>query len=336
MANIWFAGAECGDASEMTFSYLSLSNTCRTGSYSFSTWYAVDALYKTFDSSYSELFIQFAWKHDNSYSGQSIFKWQSDTAVLGTLTVNASNRVDAYTGDKSSQVGTGSRNLSVGGWNIIELHISIADAGTIETKINGTSDISFSGDTKPGSETSINRLSWLNNGGANFQYIDDIVVNDPTGTINNSWPNAARIIRIYPSADGAVHQWSCSSGSDHYALIDEVPPSSSDYVTSTTIDQVDEFVLSNLPAEAKTIYAVRPYAFAVKENSDAPNQIALGVKVGTTNYMSTDLDLGVSYGVVRSLWETNPLTNAQWASTEVDDLQLVLQSRSQEGGDNSG
>lgn len=325
MSNIWFAGAECGDNSELTSADNSPGSTfVRSGSYCFSFISAG----KTLPSDYDELFIQFAIYHNTTLDGSNLAcSMRTGSTVLAGITFGADNLIRAYTGNKSTLVGTGTHALSLNAYSVIEIHIKINDtSGVFDVRVNGNSDISFSGDTTSGSETTIDNLVFYYKPGTISNW-DDFVVNDITGTINNTWPNCARVARVYPTADGSTHQWTCSAGMTHNILIDECPPSGTDFLIAGTTNLVDEFELTDSPVDASTIFAARAYAIVMKENSQAPNQLALGVKVGTTNYLSTDLDLGVSYGRVEYSWELNPATNDNWTVEDINNLQLVLQSR---------
>lgn len=324
MANIWFSGAESGDKSEITYSGLDVVSGGRTGSYCYQASNA-SPMYKDLSGN-DELYVQFAFNYQNqtSPSESHLFSWRAGNTILGMLTLDASQIVRAYIGNKDTLVGTFSNPISNSQWVLFELHLKISDVfGAIKVRYNGFLQVDFAGDTKPGSEINIDRLYWSPYSTAKF---DDLAINDPLGTVNFSWPNNAKVIRLAPTTDGTTLDWT-STSSDHYSTIDEVPSSDSDYLISSSVDQVDEFVLADLPGEAQTVLATRVCTFARKESSLEPNQIALGVKVGSTTYVSSDFDLNTSYSYVSNIWELNPLTGLSWAPADVNNLQMVLKSR---------
>ncbi|KKK97410.1 hypothetical protein LCGC14_2653040, partial [marine sediment metagenome] len=77
------------------------------------------------------------------------------------------------------------------------------------------------------------------------------------------------IVRLVPNADGSTssfgNSWTPSTGTDHYALVDEIytAPDVSDYVQRTTSSGFlyETFQFENLPAEAKTINSVKVFLY---------------------------------------------------------------------------
>jgi hypothetical protein len=277
-------------------------------------------------SNLSEFYLQYAFYFDGSPNAdRALLKWCAGTTVLGGLKFNYnSGKLELYTGNYATKVGTGNTVINASRWYVVELYIKIGDSGALELRVDGITEATFSGDTKPGSDTYVDNIVWGNVSVNSL--IDDIIVNDTTGTLNNSWPNGAKIVLLKPNGDGGTKQWTPSAGSDHYALVDEVPASATDYLQSASAGQVEELDVENLPAEALTIGAVKVDMWGLKGSISTPNQVKLGVKSGGANYMSSAKDLGLAQGKVSHLLDADPADGNAFTPSEVNALQAVLES----------
>ena len=95
---------------------------------------------------------------------------------------------------------------------------------------------------------------------------DDVYLMAGTG---DEFLGDCTVATLLPTGNGFVNQFVGSDGNstDNYLLVDEQPPSSTDYVGSATTGQQDLYTLTNLTgsgtvlAVAPTIYAVRARAY---------------------------------------------------------------------------
>lgn len=81
--------------------------------------------------------------------------------------------------------------------------------------------------------------------------IDDVFAMDATGSTNNDFPAKPLVVRgALPAGDGNRSEWRTSSGSDHFALVDDSPDAndSPDYVQSSDTGEVDLFTFAALDA----------------------------------------------------------------------------------------
>lgn len=281
-------------------------------------------------SGLTELYAQFAWCTQNSPIGTAwtrLFRWEGPTGtVLGGLKINNSTgKIEVYTGDFASLVATGNVVLTTNTVYVIEVHVVLGDSGSITVRVDLIEDSTFSGDTKPGADTTVNFLRW-GNISTGYVYIDDIIVNDTAGSRNNSWPDGGKVYYIVPTGDGATKDWTPSAGADHYALVDEVPPSATDNLQATAIDKVDILTFPALPGDAQSILAVIPEVYAFKGSSTPPTRLALGIEIGAEGVeYSADKDLALAQGLVRNVWEERP-AGGVFSVADIADLSLYLKS----------
>jgi hypothetical protein len=266
-----------------------------------------------------EAFCQFAFYVGNTI-GVKLLRWEDASGnILGGLKFSSLGAIEVYTGNFASLVATGTAGIAANTWTIAELHIVTGSSGSITLRINGLDDADYSGDT---GVNPVRVLRWTGYYGSSF---DDIVVNDTSGNYNNTWPGSAHVFFAKVAADGATKQWTPSSGTDHYALLDETPPSATDNIRSDTVGQVDEFTFTPLPAEAQQILAVIPTVYAVKGSPLPPSRLAIGLDVGGTQGYSADLDVPTVMGRVANVFEEKP-GGGEFSIGDVSGMKLLLKS----------
>ena len=114
----------------------------------------------------------------------------------------------------------------------------------------------------------LTQIAWTGSGSWD-QTIDDLYLVDLTGPypFNDRLGNV-KVEQLLPSAAGATTQWTPSTGAN-WAAVDEQPPSSTDYVGSTTSGQRDLYATTDLVSTTGTVLAVRPAWFIAKSDAGA-------------------------------------------------------------------
>lgn len=138
--------------------------------------------------------------------------------------------------EDSAQVGSDGPTLSTNTWYLVELKIdtSTLSSTVVEGKIDGTSFASGTINLA----NHVNRFTWgvQTSATADF-YFDDIAVNDSSGSFQNSYPGAGKIIHLKPNAAGDNTDWT-----NTYASTDEVTPDdATTLISSNTLDQISDF-----------------------------------------------------------------------------------------------
>lgn len=145
------------------------------------------------------------WTYDSGTGGADVKIYLQDGNYISILRSGLSNYAVTVNG---STVATGTFAVNHNTWHNVQLQALINDAGYIKTMIDGTLDIDYSGDTKPGSNALINYIKYAQMG-AGFQYLyyDDLSVG------YGDWPGDLRYDVMYPTADTATHDWLPGSAS---------------------------------------------------------------------------------------------------------------------------
>jgi hypothetical protein len=264
--------------------------------------------------------IGFAYKHQNG-SGQLV-QLQDDTGMSPQceLYVNTDDRLEVRS--SSTVRGTGSTVLGVGQWYYIEWKIEIGDSADTEVRVNGATDIDLAGvDTQQQAGVSTaNRIvfSALSSAG---DCLDDIYVCDGTGSSHNDFLGEVEIEAIFPSSDYGTCDWTCSTGTDHYALIDDNPPDAdSTYISTDTVDHKDLFDYEDVSGDAG-ILGLQINTLARIESA-ARNLTPMVRSAGTEYDQTAQSVTGMSYRDFVTILESDPATSSAWTVANLNAAQF--------------
>src|SRR5690606_5254270 len=122
--------------------------------------------------------------------------------------------------------GSGSTIASASGFGTSVLyHLEIkvvqhASTGSIEVRINGATVINETGLNTTDTIGQIGLLAGTGSSSAQNIYIDNLYVWDDTGAVNNDWLGERLVYTLMPDGDGPTQDWTLSTGSDTYDLLD--------------------------------------------------------------------------------------------------------------------
>jgi hypothetical protein len=111
-----------------------------------------------------------------------------------------------------------------------------------------------------------------------------------------------------PVANGNTHSF--DTGSPAASNVNEVTLDDTTYDGSSTAGQIDQYTIPSL-ASGYGVVAFGVSARAAK-GASGPTKIDLGVRVGGSDYWSSDQSLGVSLLNYQIWWSTNPNTTVPW------------------------
>lgn len=219
-------------------------------------------------------------------------------------------------------------------YHTIEIELTtIGVAGDVRLRIDGDVIIKVEAvDTRAGGGTitQVNQVGIFNPFTAVCD-VDDVVVFDHSGTINNSWPDGVGGTKRSITADGTNEEMTPSTGVDHYALLDEVPPSSADYVQAATGGLIDSFVMQDVTGMISgtfDIVAMQVVHFSHEPNGPSARTVDPLIIVDSVEHQD-----GVDHELTSSLafypgklWEENPETDAPWSAGELDDIEIGITS----------
>lgn len=211
-------------------------------------------------------------------------------------------------------------------WTHIEARVTIHEsAGVVKLWVDGVLVFDQTGlDTQNGGTGVINNIhlgdTWSSAGMS--AYWDDLVVADATSASGNETLGDCRVEALIPNGNGNSSQWVGSDGNstDNYLLVDEIPPSSTDYVESSTVGNKDTYAFGNLTSTSGTVLAVQKSAFAAKTDAGS-RSIALVSRLSGTEVDSSNHSLSTSYAYYSTVEETKPGGGA-WSISDVNNAEF--------------
>jgi len=254
------------------------SGTKRSGNYSYRVDNQPDNWSFYFDpehTGYDELYFKFHVYFSTPNGTNQFLNIYEDTTVRMDIR-NVSNYLQFYV--NGSLEFTHWNFIISYRWILVEVHIKLHSTdGEFEVKVNGEPVYSHIGfNTGTGN---INRFGFWEQLNYRKYYIDNIAINDTTGSYNNSWCGDGEIIALVPDGDGDVTQLVPSTGSN-YACVDEIPPNTTDYTSGSDIGDYDLYTLGDTAGLfGMDIKAVHPMVYAYGVSGD---YLVSGVKSGST------------------------------------------------------
>jgi hypothetical protein len=219
-------------------------------------------------------------------------------------------------------VGSSANNVYVqGSYYWLESKV-ITGTGTasVEVRLGGVTILVVNGLTIP----AIVSCSLAKEGGNNtFARYDDWVIWNGSGSINNNFLGDRRIVTLYPNADTSEADWTPSSGSDGFAMIDEATPSDADFVTANNAGDISDFDKNAIPSDVNTVAAVCPVARAFKDSAGT-STFRVGINSAGNVENSEQFSPNTTISYFSAIFETNPNGGGQWTKSAVDAASVRL------------
>lgn len=251
------------------------------------------------------------------------------------------------TGDGSATLlGTSTYAFQLGQTYYIEWHVLLhGSAGTVLFTVNGDTWLTLTG---------VNTLGDYRGGlggGVLPALWDEVVIGGPKVTVgagdalNYDWDdlvigdtNAASATNHYitnigdvqldyrgPTANGTYAQFTPSAGvdgTDEYAQVDETAGNDGDstYNASSTVNNIDSYVMQNTPIAGANVLAVMSIHSARRATGGASSTAAM-IRTGGADYVGTARGNTSTYTYTYHFWTKNPGTAAVWSDTEFDALE---------------
>lgn len=208
--------------------------------------------------------------------------------------------------------------LSANGvWHYIELVLTrSATVGAVTVYCDGAAVATASG-VNTGS-ASIDAISMASDGSfGTTRIFDDLYVTNTAARVGER-----RIDTLRPSADTAQKDWTPSTGTTNFNLVNEtVVNDDTNYVSSSTVGNKDLYDVADLPFTPASINAVQVTMVARKDDAGT-RQSRSNLKSGATTANGATNSLASSYQMFRDMYETDPNTSAAWTASAVNAAQI--------------
>jgi hypothetical protein len=184
-----------------------------------------------------------------------------------------------------------------------------------EVRVNGKVVVSDNtGDYQYGSEELVG-IKWER--ATADLYVDNLYITD------GEYLGEVEVKVYVPEVDGTHGDFVPSTGSDHFAVVDEIPANETDYLIGSADGDKESFITT--PSIVGPIKAVMVQN-RMKKDGGLGLKVKNLVRVGGGDYLgSSELYLGSDYQTLVSVWPNNPNTSNPWSKAEAEGVEFGLQ-----------
>jgi len=223
----------------------------------------------------------------------------------------------------STLLGTSANNLvNVNSWQQVEFFANKGNGtttGYLEARLNGNVILTVSGLAL--GATSYNKWYSHNPGiggsGGWALQLDDLLMWDTTGTINNTFLGDRRCLTSFATSNGATQGWTFTGGATAWQSINSVPPSGTNYIEGVNSGDASEFNKGALTLLATGVAGVRVVASALKTDAGAAT-FRLGMHSGSFATMGASITPGTTYNYYDTILELDPNGSIPWTKASVE------------------
>lgn len=262
----------------------------------------------------------------NNEWNQICYFWDTAIASHVAIQVNRSGYLRAvYPGGTTE---TSIPRITAAAWHHLEIKVVCDNAsGSVEIRQNGTQVLSVTGvDTQTGTTSTIGNVGFSHDGAGTSDaqmYFKDFIVWDGTGSSNNDFLGDCQVVALLPTSDDSFN-WTPSTGTTGYNLIDETTPNDADYISAASAAVASStFNLSDLDDEVVVVKGLMTVARQLKTDGGAAQS-----QVNLISGASTDLGADRSITVAATYWtdisELDPATAAAWTPIAVNNVKLEI------------
>ncbi len=248
-----------------------------------------------------------------------------DGPTQGMNLVLRDDTLKVYRGGTLLATSSSTLGIAANVWHYFEFKVKChASAGTYEVHLDG---VAVSGLTATGQNTKAGDHTYhdsvrLNCGSFHIPFYDDFYVCDNSGSVNNSFMNPGRIIALWPNYDGDSKNFSTSSGSTHYTLVDDRPSDNDTtyvYSHNSGDQELYYFDTANIGGTIKGIQINLTCRVEDVKNVNC----TLTTRRGNTTNDSGVKSIGtITYDDVFTVLQVNPDTGNAWTANEVSNTQF--------------
>jgi hypothetical protein len=201
----------------------------------------------------------------------------------------------------------------------VEFKLTPGAVGHLTIRLDGVVVFDADGNFTDGAGTpGVTGLHWGGFAGVSDLKVDDVYLCDDTGTYNNDFLGDIRVLSSPPNDDGYYAQMNPSTGADHFALVDEYPINTTDYVDADTVGEIDTYLYPGLDATIGDILAVQFMMYS-KLTAGGVGELSGFVRNGSSDYVAAVANtVQAVWQGLAVIYEEDPDTSAPWTVAGVD------------------
>ena len=272
------------------------------------------------------------------------FPWLSirttNPAVANSLQFYVIDSVDVQAYNPQfgvGEIGLAEDAVSPDTWHYLECKFIIAESassGFVEVRVDGIEVINETGvDTNNNFGTAVLDFRFgctnASTGDGDYVGFDDIYILVDEDGGQTDYLNPQRVRSIVPTGDTGTMDWTTSTGTVHYTLIDENGADTSDYIESATATDIDMFSLTNVDDSREGNYhGVKIEVEAIISDSGTGSVDVRIDSNGTVSETNTSITSTTTYVVATHYDDKDPSGGADFTKTRIDGLKAGVEKNS--------
>lgn len=237
----------------------------------------------------------------------------TSSLALGFGTSGSKLALYKLDGATATLLATETGNSVISAINKFDMQVTNYGAtATVNVYFNGaaTSVISYTGNVVAGAATNLDRVILKATSGI---YVSEVIVSD-------SDTRKMSLVTLAPNAAGDLNQWTGA-----FTNVNPTTANDASVVSTATSGNIFQANLINLPTGTFNVLGVKASARATQTGAGITG-LSLGVKTNATNNVPAAVTQAATWGTTETYYPTNPITVAPWTTTEINALQVHLQS----------
>jgi len=148
---------------------------------------------------------------------------------------------------------------------------------------------------------------------------DDVYHLEVDGVTHTGPLGPSRVLLLQPNADGGTTDWTPSTGSDNYAMVDNIDWETTDYVEADATTEIDKYDLETLGAQDE-VHGIM--AASVVIATDGTPTVLIGADNGTLDEESIGVVGTVDEIQAQMFFDKDP-TGSAWNVTTVNSVEVT-------------
>jgi len=240
---------------------------------------------------------------------------------------NTDNKLAVCNGD-GTLLATSSLALSNATWYYINFQVTINNTtGSFYLDVDGVEWVSGTGaDTQNTANATANSVKFLGAHATTDSRIDDIIIADSSGSMNNTRAEfrAAKIEARLPSGAGATTQWTPNTGANYAAVDETAGDDDTTYVHASAAATKDTYAMADMVAIAGTVVGVQTCFRARKDDLNV-RTVRDVIRSNGADYNGTTQTMTTSYADYFRIVETDPDDSNPWDIAGVNAMELGVE-----------
>lgn len=258
----------------------------------------------------------------------SCFADSSNNPIV-SLVINTDGTVSAYKGSfEGSLIGTSVAQLAASTWNHVEAKVVVSTTiGSIEVRLNGetiyvATDLNLG--ANPVAQVRLHSTVSAPLIGNNT-YVDDFVMWDTEGTINNDFLGPVRVYTVFPDSTLSPTDWTPTGAATVSGAIDDpVPDGDDSYASAGDSGDIFRVVLPTLPSDIGLVNAVQVNNMSrISEAGSAVIQVS--VESGVDVDSGDEHILTTAYSYRSDVFQANPDGDVPWTRSTVQNAVIKVE-----------